>query len=536
MAHDVLKRLSEIRWGDVFDTPNAGLRNYFKRVVAGQPEEYRTTFFRGQSVSKVLAKWDVQLRNVSKQWPTLYEFESDLRKKVGPMSIMAPLNDRLDSIESYYTSISPAGDKISDEAINSTIAKFGSLRGLDLRDQKHTIEVMKLSTNSGAPYFAKRRSVLEKTIPCSVGWNEDRIIQYLLQHPWYAAAVLGWRGQEGGPSASDVKQRVVWMFPFAVNIEELRLYQPLKEGAQKHGIVPAWIGLDAVDTTMTNLFDTKGKNDLVICTDFSAFDQHYNSNMQRASYDVLDGLINHSNPLNTKWMSDVFPIKYRIPLAINWNQIIEGDHGMGSGSGGTNDDETMGHTALQFEAAQSIGSTLNPNSQCLGDDGCLSAPGLTVDDVLASYTRHGLEMNETKQSSSTTEATYLRRWHHCDYRIDDKCVGVYSTFRALGRLMEQERYYDPKVWGPKMVALRQLSIIENVKYHPMREEFAEFCMKGDRYRLGIDIPGFLSNIERLAKEATDYMPDFLGYTKSESLDSTGIDGWWIVQYLRSKLK
>lgn len=33
-------------------------------------------------------------------------------------------------------------------------------------------------------------------------------------------------------------------------------------------------------------------------------------------------------------------------------------------------------------------------------------------------------------------------------------IGVYSTFRALGRLLGQERYYDPRKWGPELVTLR----------------------------------------------------------------------------------
>ena len=85
------------------------------------------------------------------------------------------------------------------------------------------------------------------------------------------------------------------------------------------------------------------------------------------------------------------------------------------------------------------------------------------------------------------------------------------------------------------MALRQLSIIENVKYHPLCDEFAEFCMKRDKYRLGIDIPGFLANIESEAQKAMDLMPDFLGYTKSQQKSAAGgISDWWIVKYLKSR--
>lgn len=319
------------------------------------------------------------------------------------------------------------------------------------------------------------------------------------------------------------------MFPFAVNINELQVYQPLIEGAQRLNLVPAWVSMEAVDQRITKLFDTKGVDDDVICTDFSKFDQHFNQDMQNCASSILSQL-----GVEPQWIENVFPIKYNIPLAYDYGKIRYGKHGMGSGSGGTNADETLAHRALQYEAALAKSTKLNPNSMCLGDDGVLTYPGITVEDVVRSYTAHGQEMNESKQYVSKQDCIYLRRWHHKDYRQDGVCVGVYSTYRALGRLCEQERYYDPDVWSAKMVALRQLSIIENVKYHPLRDQFAEFCMKRDKYRLGLDIPGFLNNIDNIAKEAIDLMPDFLGYTKSMIKNQTGLSSWWIVNYLKSK--
>jgi hypothetical protein len=259
--------------------------------------------------------------------------------------------------------------------------------------------------------------------------------------------------------------------------------------------------------------------------------------MQSAAFKIIQAMLT-SNERSEYWLKNVFPIKYNIPLAIDWGTVLTGPHGMGSGSGGTNADETIVHRVLQHEAAILNRSELNPNSQCLGDDGVLSYPGCTVEDVVRVYSSHGLTMNESKQYASKHDCTYLRRWHHKDYRRDGVCVGVYSTLRALGRLAEQERYYDSDKWSAEMVALRQLSIIENVKWHPLREEFALYCMKGDKFRLGLDIPGFLDNLGKKVEEAIEYMPDFLGYTKSLDKESRatdyGINDWWIVKFLKSK--
>lgn len=524
-------------FGKYFDLPNPGLRAYFSHVVAGNDEEYRTTFYRGKSLESVLNGWARTLASIKYDWPSLFEFENDLRKKVGPMSVQLPLSKRLDDIDSYYDSILLESQPISDAALDAVVSEWNSVRGLDLRSQTRTTELMKKSTNSGSPYFTKRRRVLDKTIPCFVYPNDETVIQQLQSSKWNGCAVLGWRGQEGGPKKTDVKQRVVWMFPFAVNIEELRFYQPAIEAAQKLNLVPAWVSMEAVDERITNMFDSKSKKDLVICTDFSKFDQHFNAHMQSGSRAIIQSILSRS-PSSVEWLNSTFPIKYMIPLAYDMGKIRYGQHGMGSGSGGTNFDETLAHRALQYEAAQSIGAKLNPYSQCLGDDGVLTFPGITADIVMQSYTAHGQEMNKSKQYESTHDCTYLRRWHDYEYREEGICVGVYSTYRALGRLCEQERYYDPEIWGPKMVALRQLSIMENVKYHPLRSQFLRYCIKGDKYRLGLDIPGFLDHIEDEAKKAIDEMPDFLGYTKSLQLGdtdqySTGINDWWVVKELRS---
>ena len=529
-----MPKFREVNLGEYFNLPNPGLKSYFDIVRKGNPEIYRTTFAKGKDVSALLREWIPHLKPLSDKWPTLVEFEMDLAKKVGPMSVMMPLSRRMGDIEHYYEDILLSSEPIDQRAVSAVVSEWSSNRGLTLRSERQTVEAMKRSTNSGSPYFLRRRLVTDKTIPTEVVPNGAGVGQVLNGKRWKACAVLGWRGQEGGPKPEDVKQRVVWMFPYAVNIQELRCYQPMIEVAQRFNLVPAWVSMDAVDQGVTKLFETKGSDDLIVCTDFSRFDQHFNPVMQEAAKSIISRLLNGSNE-SKDWLENIFPVKYMIPLMYDLGKVSEGRHGMGSGSGGTNADETLVHRALQFECALSHNQRLNPNSQCLGDDGIISYPGITVEDVMRSYTRHGQEMNKDKQYASKQDCIYLRRWHHTDYRENGIAVGVYATCRALGRLCEQERYYDPEVWSAKMVALRQLSILENVKWHPLREEFVEFCMNRDKYRLGIDIPGFLANIDSEAKKAMDLMPDFLGYTKSQQKSAgTGIAEWWIVKYLKSR--
>lgn len=513
-----------------------GLRAYFCRVQEGQSDVYTTPFAKGETTKELLHNWGLELKSLENIWPDLYAFEEDMASKVGPMSVMKPLKARIDDVKDYFEGIHLPSKPILHSAVAAVVGEWKVAAGLNIRSQRRTMSNMKLSTNSGSPYFTKRNKVLTKTLHCTVVDSDptpERVMQYLPDMERQACAVLGWRGQEGGMNKEDVKQRVVWMFPFAVNLCELQVYQPLIEAAQRFNLVPAWVSMEQVDKRVTEMFDSKGSDDLVICTDFTKFDQHFNIYLQNAAESIIGDLFNVTVE---SWLADVFPIKYNIPIMCNFGSVMYGRHGMASGSGGTNADETLAHRALQYEAAILDGARLNPYSQCLGDDGVLTYPGITIESIAKAYQSHGLEMNLSKQYAAKDNCIYLRRWHNINYRENGICVGVYSTMRALGRLRYLERYQDPKFWGAEAVALRQLSILENVKYHPLRDQFAEFCMKRDKYRLGIDIPGFLSNLESKAQKFIENMPDFLGYTKSQMSEDPvqGINNWWIVNYLKSR--
>lgn len=524
---------------EIFDLPNPGLRAYFTHNVQGSTADIRPPFWKGHTRAQVLEMWQrvYDTLAIADKYPTLNEFEMEMKAKVGPMSIQLPLKDRIPSIESYYTLVEQESVPISDSAIKAAISYFrANSSSVRMKTQPRVIDEMRLSTNAGAPYFTKRRRVVAKTVPCHAG--ADMTSVYPSGDTWPNVAILGWRGQEGGIHEEDVKQRVVWMYPFALNVQELQMYQPLITAMQKRGVIPAYVSMEAVDQAVTDLWRTKSPNQLVVCTDFTAFDQHFNQHMQDAAQSIIRGLV-ASDIRHEEWFASVFPQKYNIPLVCSEDVMYTGSHGMGSGSGGTNFDECMAHRALQYEAAQLAGQTLNPYSMAYGDDGILTYPGITVEQVTQAYRAHGQEMNVSKQYASAHDCVVLRRWHSDSYR-DSRgvMVGVYSTFRALGRLLAQERWYDPEEWGPIQVTLRAWSILENCKHSPAFEPFVDFVMEtGDKYRLGLEIPGFMDNIGKYVRESIDHLPDFLGYTKTQQVAQPiekGIREWRVYQYLKSK--
>lgn len=542
-----MNKVTQVDLGSYFKIPNPGLRAYLLHTEEGSDDIVRTPLWGKANPNEVVDRWsDILLSlHVDSKMPGLESYELEMRSKIGPLSVQAPLKDRIESIEQYYTAIKAKSQPIDVRAISAFCNGIKHVRGVSLRSQRETVRSMRLSTNSGNPYFMKRRLAVKPTLPIlGFGDMEDGTFQQYLnggESTWPVVAVLGWRGQEGGPEKEDVKQRVVFMFPLAVNIAELQWYQPAIQAWQKHHVNSAYENMRAVEVKITNLFNTKG-DDYVIATDFSKFDQHFNSDLQNAAKQIIE----YMGDFKTKpdaaggyysdWLAQVFPIKYSIPLLCSQSLLYEGPHGMGSGSGGTNFDECCAHGAMQHEVAILHGKRLNPFSNAYGDDGYLSYEGIDVDDVISAYTSHGQEMNPDKQMVDKHSVVYLRRYFHDSYRDSQGIMlGVYSTFRALGRLLYQERFYDPEVWSKEMVILRALSILENCKNSPVFHQFIDFVEQGDIFQLGRKIPGFLSSLGRKAKKANEMVPDFLGYTKSlQGEDLSGIENWEVVKYLKSK--
>lgn len=506
-----------------YKLPNPGLLAYFRHTETGSDVDIRPPFFEGKSREEVSDAWMDILKSSSEvaMVPGLLAYEEEMQKKIGPLSIQEPLKNRVPKIVEYYTDVTLPSEPIDDKAIDAFLRTVAPIK-VQQRSVVKTLARMKLSTNSGSPLFTKRSKTAS-----------PQLLKY--QREWAnKSATLGWRGQEGGPLPEDVKQRVLFMFPFYYNIQELQFYQPLIEAWQHYHVNSAYENMRAVECKITLLFDTKG-DDFVVVTDFKGFDQHFNRDLQECSkkciqYQIFD---------KDGWLEHVYPIKYKIPLVCSENLMFTGDHGMGSGSGGTNFDECNAHGCMQHEVAIKKGRVLNKYSNAYGDDGYLSYPGIDVDDVIQVYSSHGQVLNPDKQTADKHSAVYLRRYFHDSYR--DKqgiMLGIYSTERALGRLLGQERFISFKVKDgidyQRYVILRAYAILENCNRHPLFHKFIDFVIKGDKYRLGLSIPGFLDSLDKQVREAVAVDSNVLGYTQQLQQMTRGINNWEVVKYLRSK--
>lgn len=556
-----------------YDRSNQGIRSYLARARVGNEVDYRTPLFGGANRETVLDRWNSNIEKLEqhKIFKDLYLFEIEMRDKVGPLSIQKPVIDRIPDVKHYYTDseITSKVSPISKVAISSVVDQLAAVKGVRRRSLSTTISDMEKSSNDGLPTFRRGRGKTLKLLdageisvmpdcprvrdnPVFYDANNGAFIRYYdtaceslnLNHQYYVmCAMLGWRGQEGGPLATDVKQRVIWMMPTIVNALELSMYQPFILACQKVRLIPAYVSDECVGEKMLQIFKiAQDNNSYVLCTDFSRFDQHFNPYLADAAKNILLKLVARSGYTDA-WFDFVYPIKYNIPILVDDKLVIHGAHGMASGSGGTNFDETMAHIALQNEAIIKLASKSfkhfsreqeRPYGQCLGDDGVFTFPGINVDDIINVYSSHGLEMNPDKQRVSKDTAVYLRRWYHVDYNDGNKCYGVYSTCRALGKLMSMERYMDPEKWSREMVIYRSLSILENCKYHPLFHRLINFVKRGDRFGLGTKIAGFFDDIEAKYKEAMKEVPALNNWRNRAFGEVQGIANWSVVKYLRSQ--
>lgn len=472
--------------------PNPGLINFLRTNRDGNIVDIRTPLFNKRPRSEVLSEL-LKLIEDNKHTLTLelYEYEKLQASNVGRYSAMFPFNMRRSDVNNYFV-----GSRFYniDPIIATSLNEFqrrnsqfkGSIRNSSVVKAMNSIPH---NTNSGLPDFTKRSRVLFDSLNrvddmLYKGYDLKKVINRY-------SCILGWRGQPVD------KQRVVWMYPLDLNIIESMYYKPLISQIQKTMTKPEFISSYEVEKRITSLFDTRENiHQIVIATDFDKFDANFNSLLQELSFKMK---MYRSAPELINFTEDVHYTKYNIPLICTENIMFEGHHGMASGSSGTNIDETESHSVMQVCAAVNSMSKLNPYSTTLGDDGVLTFEGISTEGVVSTYSNiFGQTVNEDKQYVSDVATRYLQRLYHVGYRDDEGTIyGVYPIVRALGRLLGQERFIDPSEWGPDMVALRSMSIIENCNRHPLFDKFVNFVITNDKYQLGIKIPGFLEKLGKM---------------------------------------
>jgi len=491
----------------------------------GRPPTPRTPLYKDLSQDEIFDKWKSILTREASKFPRLVDYDLSRMTKVGPQGGYPPLSERMDSFENYYKpGVIKMDEAIREELITKTRdILFGSeanKRPLSYESVlKIDIDSDKLNTNSGCPSYGKRTDTL----------IQQRAVRDAHSGKWRDyPAILGSRSQRG-------KDRFIFMFPFSTNLVEKSFLIPLMDIIRKRNVssFSAWEGFDVVENTMDKQGFFKGYKSL-ISLDYTKMDQHCGEDFTQLVYDIVAPVFQaRFRPL----LKEVMFHTNNIPVLIGMDKIATGSHGLASGSGFTNFNESVFSQFVHLLIGKKLGIEIAKN-QILGDDAVMSLP-ITYEmlpEVIAEAGYEvGQEFNPGKQEVSETNCTYLQRFFDIDISVKGTNVvaGCYPSILAINSAINPERFHDARKWNEKMEILRWIMILENCNHSPYFEQLIEFFIEGDKFKLGLIIPGFLKRGIVSTYEEAQSINGFVPSYNQTHIDK-GILEFDVVRYLRSR--
>jgi len=425
----------------------------------------------GESVDPllILEGWDkIFDSNKSKMNSVLLDLEDSNRSKYGPRSIAAPWSERREGVSYSY---GPDETKTPE-----TKPPFiGRLRPLSIAN---SAEYIKRDTNAGLPSMQKKGNVLSDTLN-----NIEKLLK--LDIP----AVTFTRTQENN------KTRLVWGYPLAYVLDEMRYYKPLLEYQRNLPWRAALRNANDIDVAITTLIINARKlGKKLLSIDFSKYDDSLKRNLQSYYFDIyLPSLFQKQYHPELKQQG----VRFNTIRLITPDGILTGSHGTPSGSVHTNEEDSVGQKGVSDDYKEEK----LEDFQIQGDDGAYST--YFPEKLMDHFRSFGLIVNDSKSYISDDYIIYLQNLFHHDYLDSGIIRGIYPTYRALLRIVYQESFNDfskDNISGKDYYAIRTLSILENVKHHPLFEEFVTYVTSLDKYNLNVSDQGISSYIKLREKQ------------------------------------
>jgi hypothetical protein len=449
-------------------------------IRSGSDIDIRNPAFKDKSDSEILKQFDafmgVEHADLD---PRLLELELSNRSKFGPRSYAKKWEERKEGLyESFSTK---AEQRKPDEQYRKAIENhYGVFSGRALPlGYSAALYSLPSATAAGLPSLGKKgqfRGLSESDLHLLC----DRAVEY--NYP----SILFTRTQESR------KTRNVWGEPFGRVLEEGRYYRPLLERVFSNvRSRSALRGPDFVNQGVTDIFRAAGGKEIV-SIDFSSFDATVPSWLVRVVVSVMAGYFQRSELANfTSIMDNITRGGIVTP-----DGVLEGDHGIPSGSVLTNEIGSMVQVAVAGE----------DQCQVQGDDGLYIGDLSELTDRFASV---GLRVNEEKSDHSSQFAIYLQNYYSERYQTTypgyGRCMtGVYPVYRALNRLVHLERWTDLEslgITGKDYFAIRAIMIMENSKHHPLFEKLVKFMVANDKQRLQVSSTGLSQYVAYMSKRA-----------------------------------
>lgn len=438
----------------------------------GSDEVYLTPMAKEHGPESLLKLFDKVFEvNKSKMNSILLDLEYSNKAKVGPRSIAVDWSQRSKSLTVSFES----GNTRTKRRLGTMIGPR-NLRPLSL---ENALKLLKNDTNSGLPYYTRKGKIKERVLD-----KFDTLLKRM------DPCILFTRTQEQS------KTRNVWGFPIADTLNEMRYYSPLLQYQRKLSYRSALVSPDQVSASISALINKakSASRQVLVSIDFSAYDTSVKKSLQMEAFKYIKSCFQSKCESEIQYIADRFlSIGILTPVG-----VIKGEHGVPSGSTFTNEVDSI----VQALISTTLDYVSLEDFQVQGDDGVYLVPEDKVDDLFSHFESYGLSVNKEKSYSDSNYAIYLQNLFHSDYSNNGIIGGIYPVYRALNRILYQERwsnFEDFDMSGKDYYSIRTICILENCKHHPLFKEIVTFVRAHDKYSLVTTDNGIASYVQMMNK-------------------------------------
>nr|APG78305.1 RdRp [Hubei picobirna-like virus 2] len=438
----------------ISDDVTRRLSLHLDRIVSGNNEVYLTPLGKNVDPKVILSRIDSIIAEGDHLLSlNLKNLESSNRAKFGPRSIAKPWTERFNDVKKYFE------DTNVPSTVSVPLTYKGNLRPISVENAS---KYLKPNTNSGLPDYAKKKTVVQKLV--------ENFDEYIGRN---SPCILFTRTQEIG------KTRTVWGFPIADTLRELTVYVPLLSLQKTLPWRTALLGPDAVDASLSKFFSELLVDDslTLVSIDFSTFDATVKNRQQESAFNYIRNQFQKSHE---SVINDIAN-RFNTIGILTPSGVMSGQHGVPSGSTFTNEVDSI----VQHNVSSHSGASIN-RKEIQGDDGSYLMKSSDVGLLFKSFLDNGLVVNIDKSYVSRDFCVYLQRLYDVHYYKDGFVGGIYPIYRAINRLVYQERYSnfeDFDLTGIDYYSIRAITILENVKYHPLFKELVKLVYELDKYKL-----------------------------------------------------
>jgi hypothetical protein len=442
-------------------------------VVKGDDTILTTPYLKGDDGSKILEKFDKLILPLlsSLDDKVLYDLEMSQRSKFGPRSRSLPWVDRKPNLLSYFDSDNNKLSELKWE-IDSISSKF-TLRPISYNN---AVKLLKSNTNSGLPYVTRKGNVLNKY---------ESQPEYFIDRE--DPCLLFTRTQE------DYRTRDVWGFPAYDTIREMMYYSPLLNFQKQLSWRSAIVSPESTDLAITSiLIDSAKEDSILLSLDVSGFDRDVKLSLQKSAFNYIKSLFQKGYHNELDYLFN----RFNTIGIVTPDGVFSGSHGIPSGSTFTNEVGSI----VNRNIALSTGVVFRESLQCQGDDMAVAISKSNTDKFFDTFETAGLSVNKEKSFISENYLVYLQKYYNIRYLKDNYVGGIYSIYRALNRILYQERWYgfeDFSILGRDYYSIRTISILENCKHHPLFKELVKFVLNLDKYNLDYSVDGLIKYVSML---------------------------------------